>query len=89
MKVMTQPIHLIFKYLSNRTRVQIWLYENPDLKIEGFIIGFDEFMNMVLEDAEETYIKKKITNKLGRILLKGDNITLIQQAPSPSITTTA
>ncbi|RIA83833.1 small nuclear ribonucleo protein-like protein E [Glomus cerebriforme] len=77
-KIMVQPINLIFKYLQNKTRVQIWLYEQVDLRIEGQIIGFDEFMNLVLDNAEEVNLKKKTRNSLGRILLKGDNITLIQ-----------
>ncbi|CAB4394554.1 small nuclear ribonucleo protein-like protein E [Rhizophagus irregularis] len=77
-KIMVQPINLIFKYLQNKTRVQIWLYEQVDLRIEGQIIGFDEFMNLVLDNAEEVNLKKKTRNALGRILLKGDNITLIQ-----------
>ncbi|GES88313.1 small nuclear ribonucleoprotein E [Rhizophagus clarus] len=77
-KIMVQPINLIFKYLQNKTKVQIWLYEQVDLRIEGQIIGFDEFMNLVLDNAEEVNLKKKTRNLLGRILLKGDNITLIQ-----------
>ncbi|KAL8135138.1 hypothetical protein AgCh_009968 [Apium graveolens] len=39
--------------------------------------GFDEYMNLVLDDAEEVSIKKKSRKPLGRILLKGDNITLM------------
>ena len=34
-------------------------------------------MNLVLDDAEELSIKKKTRKALGRILLKGDNITLM------------
>ncbi|CAG8558808.1 4987_t:CDS:2, partial [Paraglomus occultum] len=77
-KIMVQPINLIFKYLQNKTRVQIWLFEQVDLRIEGQIIGFDEFMNLVLDNAEEVNSKKSTRKGLGRILLKGDNITLIQ-----------
>mmetsp|Transcript_33300 Transcript_33300/g.82938 ORF Transcript_33300/g.82938 Transcript_33300/m.82938 type:complete len:88 (+) Transcript_33300:108-371(+) len=79
-KIMTQPINLIFRFLQNKTKVQIWLYENTDLRIEGRIIGFDEYMNVVLDDAEELSIKKKSRKPLGRILLKGDNITLMMNA---------
>ncbi|KAJ0016808.1 hypothetical protein Pint_11691 [Pistacia integerrima] len=39
------------------------------------LLGFDEYMNLVLDDAEEVHIKKKTRKSLGRILLKGDNIT--------------
>jgi len=44
----------------------------------GHIVGFDEYMNIVLDDAEEVNIKNKGRKTLGRIMLKGDNITLIQ-----------
>ncbi|XP_076357030.1 small nuclear ribonucleoprotein E-like [Tachypleus tridentatus] len=81
-KVMVQPINLIFRYLQNRARIQIWLYENVNLRIEGHIIGFDEYMNLVLDEAEEIYIKTKQRKQVGRILLKGENITLIMSTQS-------
>jgi len=66
--------------LQQRTRVSVWLYDNVEMRLEGRIAGFDEFMNLVLDDAEEVYVKEsKPRVVLGRILLKGDNITLIQQ----------
>lgn len=79
MKVMVQPINLIFRYLQQKSRVQIWLYEQTATRIEGFILGFDEFMNLVLDESEEVVKKTGSRVKLGRILLKGDNISLIQQ----------
>lgn len=63
----------------------------------SFFQGFDEFMNLVIDEAVEVYVKDAKPRKelgasiscyflvgvliksLGRILLKGDNITLIQQ----------
>ncbi|CAM9711853.1 unnamed protein product [Ascophyllum nodosum] len=77
-KVMTQPISLIFRFLQNRTRVQIWLYENTKMRIEGQILGFDEYMNLVLDEAEEVDMKSDERKELGRIMLKGDTITLMQ-----------
>lgn len=77
-KIMTQPINLIFRFLQSQQRIQIWLYDQADLRIEGRIIGFDEYMNLVLDDAEEVSVKRKARKPLGRILLKGDNITLMQ-----------
>ncbi|XP_021489417.2 small nuclear ribonucleoprotein E [Meriones unguiculatus] len=77
-KVMVQPINLIFRYLQNRSRIQVWLYEQVNMRIEGCIIGFDEYMNLVLDDAEEIHCKTKSRKQLGRIMLKGDNITLLQ-----------
>ena len=77
---MTQPINLIFRFLQSRQRIMVWLYEQNDLRIEGRIIGFDEYMNLVLDDAAEVSVKRKTRKNLGRILLKGDNITLLQTA---------
>jgi small nuclear ribonucleoprotein E len=77
-KIMTQPINLIFRYLQSQQRIQIWLYDQTDLRIEGRIIGFDEYMNLVLEDAEEVSVKRKSRKPLGRILLKGENVSLMQ-----------
>ena len=86
------------RYLQNRTRVVVWLYENVNTRIEGQIVGkfswtaihstrpcfimffhsgFDEYMNLVLDEATEVH-KKGGEKKLGRIMLKGDSITLIQ-----------
>uniref|UniRef100_A0A8C6TFC2 Small nuclear ribonucleoprotein E n=1 Tax=Neogobius melanostomus TaxID=47308 RepID=A0A8C6TFC2_9GOBI len=74
-KVMVQPI---VSFFSERSRIQVWLYEQVNMRIEGCIIGFDEYMNLVLDDSEEIHMKTKNRKPLGRIMLKGDNITLLQ-----------
>ena len=68
----------MFSFLRNEARVEIWLYENTDLRIEGKIIGFDEFMNIVLDDAYEISTKRPGKKPVGRILLKGDNLALVK-----------
>ena len=93
-KVMTLPINVIFSHLQVRqrlhicfqlrltpffqkkNRVRIWIYEDSKLQVEGCIIGFDEYMNMVVDEAVEVENNKR--KEVGRILLKGDAITLIQ-----------
>ncbi|SCV74449.1 BQ2448_8088 [Microbotryum intermedium] len=88
-KVMVQPINVIFKHLQSGTAVQVWLYDNLEQRLEGKIIGFDEFMNVVLDDAQEVWIKDTKQHKLGqrqplgRLLLKGENISLIQMRDPP------
>ncbi|RKP05406.1 putative small nuclear ribonucleo protein [Thamnocephalis sphaerospora] len=77
-KIMVQPINLIFRFLQNKSTVSVWLYDQHHARIEGRIVGFDEFMNVVLDDAVEVNTKKQSRKEIGRILLKGDNITLIQ-----------
>jgi len=80
-RIMTQPINLIFRFLQTKSRVQIWLYEhaaNGDV-LEGQIVGFDEYMNLVLDDCEE--VKRvggaKQRTSVGRVLLKGDSVTMM------------
>jgi len=76
-RIMTQPINLIFRYLQSKSPVQVWLYDETTIRIEGVIIGFDEYMNLVLDNAVEVNLKKNTRKNLGRILLKGDTITLM------------
>ncbi|CAD7699274.1 unnamed protein product [Ostreobium quekettii] len=66
---MTQPINLIFRFLQSRQRISIWLFEQADMRIEGKIIGFDEYMNLVLDEAEEVSVKRKSRKALGVLAL--------------------
>lgn len=50
------------------------------MRIEGQIVGFDEYMNLVLDGAAEVDSKTGKKSDVGRILLKGDAITLMQEA---------
>ncbi|KAM7199904.1 hypothetical protein V8F20_005553 [Naviculisporaceae sp. PSN 640] len=82
-RVLLPPINCLFRLLQQRSRVQIWLYEQLGIRIVGTIRGFDEFMNLVIDDAVE--VKQKLkpgdeesSRPLGQILLKGDNVSLIQ-----------
>lgn len=59
------PINFIFKLLQQHNTVQIWLYEQLGIRIEGKIRGFDEFMNLVVDDAVEV----KQPGKDGKIIL--------------------
>ncbi|KAI9678280.1 MAG: mRNA splicing protein sme1 [Caeruleum heppii] len=81
-RVLLPPINFIFKLLQQHSTVQIWLYEQLAIRIEGKIRGFDEFMNLVIDDAVEvkqaTKTEEESRRELGQILLKGDNVSLIQ-----------
>lgn len=79
-KVLLPPINVIFRHLQQQTVVNIWLYEQTQTRIQGKIKGFDEFMNVVVEEAVELNLARDTKRSLGRILLKGDNITLIGEA---------
>ncbi len=77
-KTVVQAINLLYEFLKTKERVLVWLYENTGTKIEGVIVGFDEFMNVVLEDATEIN-KNGEVKPVGKILLKGDCISLVQK----------
>uniref|UniRef100_A0A8C3VJ39 Small nuclear ribonucleoprotein E n=1 Tax=Catagonus wagneri TaxID=51154 RepID=A0A8C3VJ39_9CETA len=49
-KVMLQPINFILRYLQNRSQIQVWLYEQVNMRSKGCIIGFDEYVNLILDD---------------------------------------
>lgn len=56
---------MIFKHLQNGTKVQVWLYDNLEHRLEGKILGFDEFMNVVLDETDEVWVKDTKTKKAG------------------------
>ncbi|CCE63299.1 hypothetical protein TPHA_0E02070 [Tetrapisispora phaffii CBS 4417] len=83
-KAVIPPINSVFNFLQQQTLVSFWLYEQVGFRIRGKVAGFDEFMNVVIDNAIEIPVDaetgiERVTDgkKLGRILLKGDNITLI------------
>ncbi|VDO04903.1 unnamed protein product [Rodentolepis nana] len=80
-KALVQPITVIFGHMQSKSPVQIWLYEQSNIRIEGRIVGFDEYMNLVLVEACERHMKSGAKKMIGRILLKGETITLIQKLP--------
>ncbi|OXB84489.1 UNVERIFIED_CONTAM: hypothetical protein H355_010916 [Colinus virginianus] len=55
------------RIVLQRSRIQVWLYEQVNMRIEGCIIGFDEYMNLVLDDAEEIHSKTKSRKQLGTL----------------------
>ena len=39
------------------------------MHMEGHIVGFDEYMNIVLDDAEEVYVKTNTRKQIGISLI--------------------
>lgn len=68
---MVMPLNILEKTMNKR--VALLLKDNRI--IEGKLIGYDEYMNMVLEDTEET--NQGNVRKLGTIILRGNNIVTI------------
>lgn len=74
-KVMVPPINELFKTLQGQKRVSVWLREKPG-RLLGKLRGFDEFMNIVLEETSEIDEEGQSRN-IGTIMLKGDTVALI------------
>lgn len=76
-KQMVSPANVVHKFMKDQQRVCVWLVHDTQTKIEGNLLGYDEFMNVVLGDAVEINQKKKESTKLGKILLRSDNVGVI------------
>ncbi|XP_065052193.1 U6 snRNA-associated Sm-like protein LSm5 [Rhopilema esculentum] len=69
------PLELIDKCIGSR----IHIIMKTDREVVGTLLGFDDFVNMVLEDVVEvqtTQEGKRVT-KLDQILLNGNNVTML------------
>lgn len=69
------PLELVDKCIGSR----IHIIMRNDKEIVGTLSGFDDFVNMVLEDVtefENTPEGRRVT-KLDQILLNGNNITML------------
>ena len=69
------PLELVDKCIGSR----IHIIMRSDKEIVGTLLGFDDFVNMVLEDVTEFEITpegRRVT-KLDQILLNGNNITML------------
>jgi len=69
------PLELIDKCIGSK----IWIIMKGDKELVGILKGFDDFVNMVLEDVIEYEITADgtKTTKLDQILLNGNNICLL------------
>ncbi|KAL7625093.1 RNA-binding protein lsm5 [Parahypoxylon ruwenzoriense] len=66
------PLELIDKCVGSR----IWVIMKGDKEFSGTLLGFDDYVNMVLEDVTEFDYSGNHT-KLSKILLNGNNICMM------------
>ncbi|XP_029180051.1 U6 snRNA-associated Sm-like protein LSm5 [Acropora muricata] len=69
------PLELIDKCIGSRIHIVM----KSDKEIVGVLLGFDDYVNIVLEDVtvfENTPEGRRMT-KLDQILLNGNNITML------------
>ncbi|CBX90306.1 RNA-binding protein lsm5 [Plenodomus lingam] len=66
------PLELIDKCVGS----QIWVIMNGGKEFTGKLVGFDDYVNMVLEDVTEIDASEGNV-KLPKILLNGNNICMM------------
>ena len=71
---MIMPMKMLEESLNKK--VALLLKDNRVL--EGMLTGYDEYMNMVLSDAQEN--AEKMTRKLGTVVIRGSNVVRIVSA---------
>jgi len=72
------PTVLLDRFIDQR--VSLWLKDSRQLT--GRLLGTDEHMNLVLDDADET--TTDVSRHLGRVVLRGSNVVTIQGPATPA-----
>jgi small nuclear ribonucleoprotein len=71
------PAHLLERFLDQRVTLEL----KDGRQLVGRLVGIDDHMNVVLDDADET--TPEISRHLGRVVLRGSNVVTLQgSAPS-------
>ena len=68
---MVMPLALMEKTLDKK----VTLLLKDSRVLEGKLTGYDEYMNMVLEETEERTVDQ--TRRLGTVILRGNNVVSI------------
>ncbi|BAB60242.1 small nuclear ribonucleoprotein [Thermoplasma volcanium GSS1] len=68
---MIMPMKLLEESVNKR--VSLLLKDNRVL--EGTLTGYDDYMNMVLDDVDEN--SENVSRKLGTVVIRGSNVVRI------------
>ena len=68
---MVMPVNVLEKSMDRK----ISLLLKDSRVLEGKLVGFDDYMNLVLEDTEE--ISEEQNRRLGTVVLRGNNVVSI------------
>jgi small nuclear ribonucleoprotein (snRNP)-like protein len=71
------PLAVVEKLVDQRVALRL----RDASEIEGKLLGLDEHMNVVLDDANET--APAISRHLGRVVVRGSNIVALFAPTSP------
>jgi len=65
------PTHVVERLLQQRVTLEL----KDSRTLTGKLLGVDEHMNLVLEDAEER--TTEVSRHLGRVVLRGSNVVTL------------
>lgn len=68
---MAMPLNVLERSVNKRVSVLL----KDGRTLDGRLVGFDEYMNMVLEETEES--KESQVRRLGTVVLRGNNLISI------------
>jgi small nuclear ribonucleoprotein len=68
---LAMPLNILERQLNKSVMVTL----KDGRILDGKLTGFDEYMNMILEETEET--KEDQVKRIGTIVLRGNNIVTI------------
>lgn len=74
---MENPTVVVHRFMQEHQRVCVWYVHDNHVKLEANLLGYDEFMNVVLGDTTEINLRTNQTQHLGKILLRSDNVGVI------------
>lgn len=69
--------HLLERFVDQR----VTLVLKDARELTGRLVGIDDHMNVVLDDAQET--TPEVSRHLGRVVLRGSNVVTLN-GPAPS-----
>jgi len=70
---------ILERMIGERIHVEL---KDDGVSVEGFLVDFDEKMNLVLEAADETHNGRQRI-RYGRILIRGSSIVSVRPAANP------
>ncbi|KAH3901838.1 RNA-binding protein LSM5 SCDLUD_001621 [Saccharomycodes ludwigii] len=70
---------LPFEVIDKTINQQIWIITDSKREYTGKLVGFDDFVNVILKDCVEYYNNEKINEFIDgkETLINGQNITLL------------
>ena len=79
---MALPLDVLERSINKKMALQL----KDGRTVEGKLVGFDQYMNLVLEESEERQTSSKpgsgeppsvTTRRLGTVILRGNNVVTI------------